>query len=775
MACGAFNASLSPSTMSMPSVPPPTYTPENDAVDSALPLEDTNAEQSTSESSSFPSEAQLLICPPLGAISQFQKGYLGASGERAAIEGELQIKGVPLDEWERLTVSLRTCESAYERQIELNAAEIELYARTQPSSSSFTVPSSVPFSIPLTADTPQCLHSSRSYITHTLTATLITTAESSTLDLIRNVVVHTRRFSSHLDTCEVAPHTVTLANPTPVDIQVPRVTFRSNEAIPVYVTIPPPNRSVVLDDGFTLRSVRAEIIRSIATTRSESDRRSLSNDGQSSDDDEDDDYDSKSDSSETTCTSDTASASSAGVPPSAEFLSSRMDTLRLNSTELPDASHTSSSLPLESIVGRSGGACRFHSSRAVKLRLLIHASFHHNSPALFSAQQSSLPGPGASNPTENNDEAHCASITQTTLLHEVSFFIRVRVTYLHVSTRSECSFPVEIPITFLPPPAPLPEVDPSIDSEYRKKHDRPPVRTVRQAEEDPVLYHPHDGDEAGPSVNPSGAPPPFEDAPPPFSSSMSPTTQATTSSGLPTFLESESEIFIPQSTPTSPPEGGGTLSIAGEGILFGFSAADQYDGYSEEVYPPSISNLRARSPPPPIELALQDEVADPSNSSPAATQQLHAHSMNALDMVLAQEREEHGSARELDTELPPPPPLMDDPSDPPPSIDSDFRSAHNSEFRGSPPPPLLSDYGSPPPEDNSPPGSRSGRMTGDGLTTMLDTDPHSVSEIVHDEQTLSPSHAPPPYLNPPSMTDTEHVSAGPPPYVDLVHPHNHTM
>lgn len=103
---GALNASLSPSTMSVPSVPPPTYTPENEpqAQDNAPPLQDIDAEQSTSEPSTFPSEAQLLICPPLTGVSQFQKGYLGAGGERAAIEGELQIKGVPLDEWERLYV-----------------------------------------------------------------------------------------------------------------------------------------------------------------------------------------------------------------------------------------------------------------------------------------------------------------------------------------------------------------------------------------------------------------------------------------------------------------------------------------------------------------------------------------------------------------------------------------------------------------------------------------------------------------------------------------------
>lgn len=46
-------------------------------------------------------EPQILITPTVDAIN-FQKGYLGAEDERAAIEGELQIKGAEPGRWHRM-------------------------------------------------------------------------------------------------------------------------------------------------------------------------------------------------------------------------------------------------------------------------------------------------------------------------------------------------------------------------------------------------------------------------------------------------------------------------------------------------------------------------------------------------------------------------------------------------------------------------------------------------------------------------------------------------
>ena len=77
---------------SIPSVPPPLYS-QNDVVD----------RQEGNSGQYIDSEAQLLISP-LGNAPNFQKGYLGASDERAAIEGEVQIKGVSIETWENLFV-----------------------------------------------------------------------------------------------------------------------------------------------------------------------------------------------------------------------------------------------------------------------------------------------------------------------------------------------------------------------------------------------------------------------------------------------------------------------------------------------------------------------------------------------------------------------------------------------------------------------------------------------------------------------------------------------
>lgn len=59
--------------------PPPLYTP--DILDGDDGPDDGNV------------DPQILIIPTSGD-AEFQKGYLGVEEERAAIEGELQIKGI---------------------------------------------------------------------------------------------------------------------------------------------------------------------------------------------------------------------------------------------------------------------------------------------------------------------------------------------------------------------------------------------------------------------------------------------------------------------------------------------------------------------------------------------------------------------------------------------------------------------------------------------------------------------------------------------------------
>jgi hypothetical protein len=72
-------------------VPPPTYSQQD-------PVDAINPHWQTSQQVSDP---QILIIPAANAVN-FQKGFLGAEGERAAIEGELHIKGVDADQWKRV-------------------------------------------------------------------------------------------------------------------------------------------------------------------------------------------------------------------------------------------------------------------------------------------------------------------------------------------------------------------------------------------------------------------------------------------------------------------------------------------------------------------------------------------------------------------------------------------------------------------------------------------------------------------------------------------------
>jgi neural Wiskott-Aldrich syndrome protein len=280
----------------------------------------------------------------------------------------------------------------------------------------------------------------------------------------------------------------------------------------------------------------------------------------------------------------------------------------------------------------------------------------------------------------------------------------------------------------IPPPAMLPEVEEWLDAAYQKKHDRPPLKTVRQDDADssaPV----YEG-EAGPSFLHGGAPPPFEerDAPPPFSSHNA---ESSTSSRLPTFLESEAEIIIPHrdEPPAQPLHA--PLEIEGEGVRFGFSSSQQFDGHSEVI-------PRSSSPPPTLEMAARD-----TNVTGLADIHETGQAIGALALAL----EPHDDAVVDGQPLPPPPPAVDDPSDPPPSIDSEFRS------------PALSQPQLPPHSSSPPPHPSFGQSA---ESTAL---PSSAPQSDIRSRSPSHSHAPPPYLTSENGGEQENV-ARPPPYVD---------
>ncbi|KAK7058830.1 hypothetical protein VNI00_001454 [Paramarasmius palmivorus] len=654
--------------MSGEPLPPPTYSPE---IPDEIPVE-------VHSGDALP---QILIVP---SVINFQKGFLGAEDERAAIEGELQMKGAEAKDWNKIIVSLRTVESAYSREIELNVSQVVVFSHA-PDAPSAPLPSSMLFAIPLMQDTPQTIHTPVSSLTHTLTATLYPT-DPSRDPLSKSLAVHTKRYTSHEHTLLTSPETYRLTEPTPVEVQVPRASFKSGEPIPVYVKIPPPRRELVVDEGLRLRNVKAELVRVIRVRRNE----------------EETAFD------EASTALDTGSTQLEGTSSAPRVSEKR-------SSKIP-LSPAFAGPTYKAVLARSGASCRFHSQRPVQLRFVLHQVSPFSSPSNTSLE---LPG---GDPDGLDCDSESASISQVTLLHSVSFHINIHVSFVDVSTHSERVFTIEIPVTMVAPSAPLPEVAPALDEAYQKKHDRPPVKTNRYDDSDlsAPYYSPA---EAGPSGLPHGAPPPFEerDAPPPFFSSAA---EASTSARLPTFLESETEIIIPENL-NDAHDHPRPIVIEGEGASFGFLASEQFDGYSEDMQ-------RSSTPPPTLEMASRDpdvtqlaEMSEPNRT------------MEAIGLVLNQENDPP----------PPPPPALDDPSDPPPSIDSDFRSPDA-------------------PRATSPQGPSSPRTHPVFVPEPPRLHTNSPPPAVQDQANDNHGHAPPPYLvRENHAEDQEHVIR-PPPYVD---------
>ncbi|KAF9056316.1 hypothetical protein BJ165DRAFT_1412475 [Panaeolus papilionaceus] len=659
-------------------LPPPTYSQQDPDGDSQP--------ESNLNISATQTDPQILILPTIDAVN-FQKGYLGAEGERASIEGEVHIKGVDPTHWERITISLYSYESAYHQEIELSSTEIELYSnRINRHNSESTFPSSLPFSIPLLADTPQSLQTPHSMLAHTLTVTLHPT-DSNFNQLSKSLTVHTRRYSSHNLVVHSAPESHHLEAPTQVSVELPRSSFLAGEVIPLYITIPPPTRETVVDKGLRLRNVRAELVRVVKVQREHL---------EDSDSDDSDIDDRPGQGAQLT----PYSALDDGEKPPEQSTSASSSKMPLSPLFLGSSYRV--------VVARSGASCRFHSTKPIRLRFVLHQN------------PSASPSDSRTNLSRMDSDTESALITQSTVLHSVTFHIKVHISFVDTSTLTERVSTIIVPISILPPPAPLPEVSQTVDDAYQKKHDRPPVKTNREEEVDPFIPH-YPAGEAGPSMLSSGAPPPFEerDAPPPFFISDN---EAASSSRLPTFQESESEIILPTDTDhlTEAPL---LVSIPGEGAIFGFSSSQQFDGHSDDMQ-------RSATPPPTLEMASMDP------DLTALTEPTNHVTLESFNLILEHPEE----ITRPEDQPPPPPPAMDDPSDPPPSIDSDFRSPmtmrQTPQTANSPPPPPIDSYH-------------------EGDSSLLHTPPN---QPVAEE-------TPPPYLTSGSTAETEPVIR-PPPYVD---------
>lgn len=562
---------------------------------------------------------------------------------------------------------------ADDREVELAKSEVELWASSAQSSSSRPIispPPSLPFSIPLTPDLPQAVTTPYSSITHTLEAILY---PQTGLPIRESTDVQILRYSSGDNESDlpIDPVTTTVDTPSPTTIQLPRTIFHVGEPIPLYITIPPPDSSAI-SSGLRLRNVKAELVREVQVGH-------LGN-----------------------------VASSSSPRPSQPSTS--------NSYPPEKISYSSDSQIHSSVISRSGAACRFHSERPLQVRLVLH----------------------------DNDSLTSGSgtITQSTLMHHVAFHIDVAVSFTaanHASPSARITFP----ITLIPPRAPTRNGDfnQEIDKAYQKKHDPPPTRTNRVHDDAAPNNHglPPAFDEVpgtntysgysssgGPS-EPLAPPPSFSTqsgsgyaAPPTFdeaaasSSFIGRRSQAPlpsfeesshayvgTSAGLPSFTESmlasSSSVPAPQPVLGSSSVASGTgnafsywghdplsdhqiLQFNGEGVLYGFTESEQYDGISQSMMqtagvgssgPNDVNSPTTRMPPVQYEDRDLDSIEILVGPPPGIDESLAAGVAAAFASgnigIFSDAVSERGGVEDVP---PPPPPALDDPSDPPPTIDA---------------------------------------------------------------------------------------------------------
>jgi hypothetical protein len=496
--------------------------------------------------------------------------------------------------------------------------------------------------------------------------------------------------------------------PTPVSIQIPRHDYVAGERLPVYVTIPSPARSLVVDQGLRVRNIRVEIVRTIRilTFGARQPGRKDTAPGPSS--------------------SSSTAPTKAPLPPDVD---EDDDTAAPNSVD-------------RTVVARSGAPCRFHTSRPVQLRFLLRIPPTPH-PTTATADSSS------SSSSDGGFTSDFATITQTTIKHSVSFALKVHFAFLTTAVpggpRTEAIQTVSLPLNVLPPIAPPPADVYSLedlDAAYAKKHDAPPSATNRREDAEGEPGPPVD--QAGPS-GANVAPPPFDDAPPSFAEASGSALQVR----LPSFHEAEADNILSShasglgSPSDDPPANVGNYIFPGEGLAFGFLPSEQFDGIGAPDSD-TFADLAERPPPPTITAAMQDTALDPITGEQAVTEPV----------------DETG-------QLLPPPPPMDDPSDPPPGID-DARF-HTRDPLVPPglneteiPPPIHEAYAVPPPEQ---PDTQPGYAAPPADTTDAPQAYSSLPPPAHNQTPATDgSHAPPPYLGS-QDAEADHGPSVPPPYV----------
>ena len=516
------------------------------------------------------------------------------------------------------------------------------------------------------------------------------------------------------------------------------------------MTVPVPTTHTVVNEGLRLRSVRAELIRSVQVLEP---------------------------AKEAVATAPVRSSTHQDLPPPFTPLASSSTA---SANPVANGVDTSPTAVHFSTFTRSGAAARFHSSRPVRIRLLLHAAATPSTPLYH--------------PLDSSNEQGDCPISQHTVLHNISFALKVYTSFLlrslppadrpSTSTSNshgqtmESTTTLRVPLTILPPRAPCRSSEQEIisineadlEAHYRKKFDKPPERTIRASDADTIVGS------SGGAGGSATAPPPFEEAPPPFleasagsgptEGGLPPTFSESQSAGVapaarvPGYAEAEEPGPVTNGTAAVLEDSDTLLATDGEGVTFGFRPEEQFDGLEGDT----TGGIRSASPPPPIERSAEDAdvtaFADLAQGERAA---LVEALIVAEGMGMGREATVEGLAAIAMVENDPAPPFdfPDDPTDPPPGIDAAFSTTAGGV--------VSEDHGPPPPTIEE-----SDRDMA-ALARVTQRDGHGQRSVSIPSPMTAVDGRPPPYLNnhpheAEGSRRPEHGVAvgGPPPYVDLV-------
>ncbi|KAK9900422.1 hypothetical protein P389DRAFT_12286 [Cystobasidium minutum MCA 4210] len=177
-------------------------------------------------------------------------------------KGHVQGTTQPLD-------LIRDCKTLWDRTTAAAASRDGSSSLATPSTSG--PPGNLDISFQLTDDLPHCCHIGKGSIEYTLTATL---HSSSRPDLSIQSVIHINRTSPPPpsgDAQSIQPEIYTSQHPTELSVFFPHgiSNFRRSEAIELRVRVPPPDASLVEEKGLKLKSISAELVRTISISENE--------------------------------------------------------------------------------------------------------------------------------------------------------------------------------------------------------------------------------------------------------------------------------------------------------------------------------------------------------------------------------------------------------------------------------------------------------------------------------------------------------------------------